>query len=221
MGSSLTSTAQSRALSSVMSREVLCALMEAVRQVRSPQLICPSKFRLSPSSESALQQPPISANMATEAPPLSASHVTRVIKIIANTTKLAAIACACLLGVSAFAAGIQQAFLVQNSGWMEPFYTDPTSQFKQLVAAVASATTNSDDTVFTLAFSQSKASNVSPSLIASGIGGADMVRQLAERAVAMAAQSEPALMMPAVLPNKAFVDPTALNFLQHLAQAQG
>ena len=48
-----------------------------------------------------------------------------------------------------------------------------------------------------------------------------MVRQLAERAVAMAAQSEPALMMPAVLPNKAFVDPTALNFLQHLAQAQG
>jgi len=47
-----------------------------------------------------------------------------------------------------------------------------------------------------------------------------MVRQLADRALAMAAQSEPALMMPAVLPNKAFVDPTALNFLQHLAQAQ-
>ena len=35
------------------------------------------------------------------------------------------------------ASAVQQAFLVQNSGWMEPFYTDPESQFKPLVAAVA------------------------------------------------------------------------------------
>ena len=34
---------------------------------------------------------------------------------------------------------MQQAFLVQNSGWMEPFYVDSTSQFKPLVAAVAAA----------------------------------------------------------------------------------
>ena len=34
---------------------------------------------------------------------------------------------------------IQQAFLVQNSGWMEPFYTDPNSQFKPLISAVANS----------------------------------------------------------------------------------
>ena len=49
-------------------------------------------------------------------------------------------ACAALLSAaSVHAAGIQQAFLVQNSGWMEPFYTDQQSQLKALVGAVAQA----------------------------------------------------------------------------------
>lgn len=65
-------------------------------------------------------------------------------------------------------AGIQQAFLVQNSGWMEPFYNDPHSQFKPLVAAVARAATAADDTVYTLAFSQSTTANVSPRLLGQG-----------------------------------------------------
>ncbi|MBK1689380.1 hypothetical protein CKO37_17945 [Rubrivivax gelatinosus] len=84
----------------------------------------------------------------------------------------------------ATAAGIQQAFLVQNSGWMEPFYTDPASQLKPLVAAVAAAATSPDDTVFTLAFSQSSGSHASPQLLASSRGAADMARQLAPLAVA-------------------------------------
>lgn len=79
----------------------------------------------------------------------------------------------------ASAAGIQQAFLVQNSGWMEPFYADPASQLKPLVAAVAGAATSPDDTVFTLAFSQSSGSHASPQLLASSRGAADMARQLA------------------------------------------
>lgn len=84
----------------------------------------------------------------------------------------------------ASAAGIQQAFLVQNSGWMEPFYADPASQLKPLVAAVAGAATSPDDTVFTLAFSQSSGSHASPQLLASSRGAADMARQLAPLDVA-------------------------------------
>jgi hypothetical protein len=78
-----------------------------------------------------------------------------------------------------YAAGIQQAFLVQNSGWMEPFYTDPSSPFKPLIVAVADAVTTSEDTVYTLAFSQSSGNHVSPQLLARSAGSADVAGVLA------------------------------------------
>ena len=53
-----------------------------------------------------------------------------IVRIIAAVAALA-------LSGAGNAAGIQQAFLVQNSGWMEPFYTDQQSQLKALVGAVA------------------------------------------------------------------------------------
>lgn len=81
-------------------------------------------------------------------------------------------------GLPATAAGIQQAFLVQNSGWMEPFYTDTSSQLKPLVVAVAGAVTRPEDTVFTMAFSQSSGSHSSPELLATSRGPADMARHL-------------------------------------------
>lgn len=105
-------------------------------------------------------------------------------KIIVNVVKSIAVICVGLMNLPALAAGIQQAFLVQNSGWMEPFYTDPSSQLKALVAAVADAATSTNDPVFTLAFSQSTALNVSPSLLASSRGAADMGRHLAALSVA-------------------------------------
>src|SRR5471030_1427281 len=77
------------------------------------------------------------------------------------------------------AAGIQQAFLVQNSGWMEPFYTDPQSQLKALVGAVAQAASTPDDQLFLLAFSQSNGGNVSPALLGQGRGPAAIAGQLA------------------------------------------
>lgn len=80
--------------------------------------------------------------------------------------------------IPAKATGIQQAFLVQNSGWMEPFYVDAASQLKPLVAAVAGAVTTTEDKVFTLAFSQSSNTNVSPALLGQGQGAADLARQL-------------------------------------------
>ncbi|MEG2031202.1 MAG: hypothetical protein RR376_11200, partial [Janthinobacterium sp.] len=91
---------------------------------------------------------------------------------------LAALAAACATG-AAHAAGIQQAFLVQNSGWMEPFYTDQHSQLKALVGAVAQAATTPDDKVYTLAFSQSSGSHVSPALLGQGRGAAGIAAQLA------------------------------------------
>ncbi|MFM0211175.1 hypothetical protein PQQ96_27650 [Paraburkholderia sediminicola] len=78
----------------------------------------------------------------------------------------------------ASAAGVQQAFLVQNSGWMEPFYTDTASQFKPLVTAVAQAVTSVDDPVFLLAFSQSSGANVSPQLLEAGKGASDFGARL-------------------------------------------
>lgn len=100
-------------------------------------------------------------------------------RLIANLIRCFA-AYLSLSGMPALAAGIQQAFLVQNSGWMEPFYTDPSSQLKALVAAVANAATGANDPVFTLAFSQSTTVNVSPSLLASSRGASDIGRQLSE-----------------------------------------
>lgn len=105
-------------------------------------------------------------------------------KNISCASRAAVVVCACLAALPAVAASIQQAFLVQNSGWMEPFYTDPASKLKALVSAVADAATSADDPVFTLAFSQSKGANVSPVLLASGRGAAEMDRHLAALAVA-------------------------------------
>jgi len=76
------------------------------------------------------------------------------------------------------AAPVQHAFLVQNSGWMEPFYVDPSSQLKPLVAAVAGAVSAPEDTVFALSFSQTSGSNLSPHVLAESRGGTDMLRQL-------------------------------------------
>lgn len=74
---------------------------------------------------------------------------------------------ALLLAVAGWATGapamaVQQAFLVQNSGWMEPFYTDPNSPFKPLVAAVVGATARPGDKLSLFAFSQTSGTNVSP-----------------------------------------------------------
>lgn len=79
-----------------------------------------------------------------------------------------AMAAALLPAASAHA--MRHAFMVQNSGWMEPFYTDPTSQFKQLTSAVIRQAAAPGDDVFLLAFNQSSGDNKSPVLLAEGKG---------------------------------------------------
>jgi len=53
-------------------------------------------------------------------------------------------------------------FLVQNSGWMEPFYSDPKSQFKPLVGALAGAVVQPGDALVLAAFNQSLPGAPSP-----------------------------------------------------------
>lgn len=98
-----------------------------------------------------------------------------------NTIRLCAASAslALLAAVAPAHAAIQQAFLVQNSGWMEPFYVDSASQLKPLVAAVAQAAAEADDTVHTLAFSQGTVGNESPRLLGSAKGAAGVAQLLA------------------------------------------
>lgn len=58
--------------------------------------------------------------------------------------------------------GMQQAFLVQNSGWMEPFYTDAKSPFKKVVALTIDAVSEQNDVLSLMAFNQATPGNVSP-----------------------------------------------------------
>lgn len=55
-------------------------------------------------------------------------------------------------------------FLVQNSGWMEPFYTDRNSRFKSLVDMVIERVTPRGNEVVLASFNQSFANNRSPLL---------------------------------------------------------
>ncbi|MCD2511876.1 hypothetical protein [Comamonas endophytica] len=92
----------------------------------------------------------------------------------------AIVACSCAMA----RAPVQHAFLVQNSGWMEPFYTDAGSQLKPLVAAVAAAVVQPHDEASTLAFNQSAGANASPRLLSQSQGAGQVAAGLAALQVA-------------------------------------
>lgn len=85
--------------------------------------------------------------------------------------------------VAAWAA-VPQAFLVQNSGWMEAFYTDPSSPFKKVVEAVITAVAEPDETVTVSAFNQTVPGNESPRPVFTGRPGPQLVAALAGLGVA-------------------------------------
>jgi hypothetical protein len=62
---------------------------------------------------------------------------------------------------------IPHVVLVQNSGWMEPFYSDPKSQFKPLVAALAGSVAQPGDALVLAAFNQSLPGAPSPKALLS------------------------------------------------------
>ena len=64
--------------------------------------------------------------------------------------------------------GVPQIILVQNSGWMLPFYEDPGSKFKSLILELSSRLTLYGSEQMVASFNQSVGSNKSPTLIYRG-----------------------------------------------------
>lgn len=87
------------------------------------------------------------------------------------------------------ARAMQHAFLVQNSGWMEPFYVDPASQFKPLASAVIRLVATPDDQVFISAFNQTSGDNKSPVMLSRGAGPGDPDKVLGKLAIAVKSKS--------------------------------
>jgi hypothetical protein len=69
---------------------------------------------------------------------------------------------ALLCATAAPAGATSHVFLVQNSGWMEPFYSDPQSQYKALVREVALAAVQPGDALLMASFNQSLPGAASP-----------------------------------------------------------
>ncbi len=86
------------------------------------------------------------------------------------------LACAVLLCASARAQAVAQLFLVQNSGWMEPFYADPASPFKPLVTELALAALRPGDQLLLAAFNQAAPGAPSPRALLSLLVGAQAPR---------------------------------------------
>jgi len=84
-------------------------------------------------------------------------------------------------------AGVSHVFLVQNSGWMLPFYDDPNSKFKDLVTELSNRVSKYGDSEQVVAsFNQTVGDNKSPMLVYRGsdkgqIGAAVQSIQLAHK----------------------------------------
>lgn len=86
------------------------------------------------------------------------------------------LAAAVLVLACAPACAVPHVFLVQNSGWMEPFYSDPASPFKPLVGALAGAVVQPGDALVLAAFNQSLPGAPSPKALLSFKAGQEPVR---------------------------------------------
>ncbi|MBP3864638.1 MAG: hypothetical protein J6F32_09180, partial [Pseudomonas sp.] len=62
---------------------------------------------------------------------------------------------------------LRQVFLVQNSGWMEPFYSDPSSPFKSMVTQLVGTAAGSAEVVIG-GFNQADSQHPSPEWIYRG-----------------------------------------------------
>ncbi|MCC2957251.1 hypothetical protein LK542_16670 [Massilia sp. IC2-477] len=95
--------------------------------------------------------------------------------------------CVAALALLSFATGAwatPHVFLVQNSGWMEPFYSDPQSQFKPLVGALAGAVVQPGDALVLASFNQSLPGAPSPKALLSLKADAKTVRSRVNAALA-------------------------------------
>jgi hypothetical protein len=78
-------------------------------------------------------------------------------------------ACLLLAAIPTLAqTAVPQIILVQNSGWMLPFYEDPNSKFKSLIVELSSRLTPYGSEQMVASFNQSIATNKSPILLYQG-----------------------------------------------------
>ena len=89
---------------------------------------------------------------------------------------LCILAAAVLGGASVPALAVSHVILVQNSGWMEPFYADPASQFKPLVTELAAAVAQPGDLMVLASFNQGLPGAPSPKALLSARVAADGAR---------------------------------------------
>jgi len=94
------------------------------------------------------------------------------------------IAGAALASSAPLAHALPQVFLVQNSGWMEPFYADTASRFKPLVTELVDAVVSPGDPVVLAAFNQSLPGAPSPKALLSFKADATSVRTRTAAALA-------------------------------------
>jgi hypothetical protein len=78
-----------------------------------------------------------------------------------------AIACVALLAQCLPAFAVSHVVLVQNSGWMEPFYTDPQSRYKPLITELVMAVAQPGDPMVLAAFNQALPGAPSPKALLS------------------------------------------------------
>ncbi len=80
---------------------------------------------------------------------------------------IASVCCAALLPACAPAFAVSHVFLVQNSGWMEPFYTDPASRYKPLITELVMSVARPGDAMVLASFNQSLPGAPSPKALLS------------------------------------------------------
>jgi hypothetical protein len=102
---------------------------------------------------------------------MEAKMRSHLLYLRSTASKIALSVLIMLLPVSETAAADTQVlniFLVQNSGWMEPFYVDPTSKFKPLIKTVIERVARSGENIVIASFNQSIGDNHSPFLVYRG-----------------------------------------------------
>ncbi|MES2321050.1 MAG: hypothetical protein V4633_02180 [Pseudomonadota bacterium] len=103
-----------------------------------------------------------------------------------------ALLCAALLLPCASALAVSHVFLVQNSGWMEPFFADKSSQYKPLVTELVMAVVKPGDQMVLASFNQSLPGAPSPkALLAIKFDAASNRRQVGSVLVSLGVAKKP------------------------------
>src|SRR5471030_3312721 len=142
-----------------------------------------------------LRQLPVAAPSEVERDTRLAFESADVTRVVASAAGLTGLACALACAAGAQAAPLPHAvshvFLVQNSGWMEPFYTDPSSQYKPLISAVVAAATQPGDALVLASFNQSLPNAPSPKALLATKVDASSSKQVAAALAPLAVAHKP------------------------------